>query len=297
MTEPKPLRLRALLGDYPATHALRTGALSSPLVAFDFADVKLPQTAFKRTVRELEFDASELAIVTYLLAKAHGKPLVLLPAVVTARFQHPYLVCRADRPLGPGDLNGKRIAIRSHSVTTVAWLRGMLMADHGLDVGSVRWVTFEDPHVAEFKDPPNAERAGPGKDPFGMLIAGEVDAAVLGEPSTDPRVRTVYPDAAAAAQEWFRRHGTIQLNHMVTVKASLSQSEPDAVREVWRLLVESKKAAGLPAPGTVDINPLGIEAVRRGLDIAIDYVHRQGLIPRRFAVEELFDDVTRNLKP
>jgi 4,5-dihydroxyphthalate decarboxylase len=130
-----------------------------------------------------------------------------------------------------------------------------------------------------------------------MLIAGEVDAAVLGEPSTDPRVRTVYPDAAAAAQEWFRRHGTIQLNHMVTVKASLSQSEPDAVREVWRLLVESKKAAGLPAPGTVDINPLGIEAVRRGLDIAIDYVHRQGLIPRRFAVEELFDDVTRNLKP
>jgi len=297
MSNPAAVRLRALLGDYPATHALRTGALRSPRIEFDFADVKMPHTAFKRTVRDLEFDVSELSIVTFLLAKAHGKPLVLMPAVVMARFQHPFLVCNAERPVSPDGLAGKRVGVRSHSVTTVAWIRGMLIADYGLDIDSVQWVTFEDPHVAEVRDPPNAERAAPGKDLFGMLLAGEIDVAILGEPSMDPRVKTVFPDPAVAAQEWYARHGTIQINHMVAVRESLSSSHPDQIREVWRMLVESKKAAGLPAPNTVDINPLGLEAVRTGLEVAIDYVHRQRLISQRFTVDELFDDATRSLKP
>src|SRR3954462_14631519 len=105
----------------------------------DFADVKLPQHAFKRVVRDLEFDFAELAIVTYLLARAHGKPYRLLPAVLTARFQHPYLVCLSKNPLQPKDLNGKRIGQRSYSVTTAAWIRGMLM-EEGVDLGGIRWV-------------------------------------------------------------------------------------------------------------------------------------------------------------
>jgi len=171
----------------------------------------------------------------------------------------------------------------------------MLMADHGLDIDRVRWVTFEDPHVAEFRDPPTAERAAPGKDLLGMLLAGEIDVAILGEPSTDPRVKTLFPDPAAAAQDWYRRNGVIQINHMLVVKESLSKSNPRAVREVFRLIAASKQAAGLPAPNAIDMNPLGLDAVRPGLEIAIDYVYRQRLIPRRYTVDELFDDVTRDL--
>lgn len=36
----------------------------------------------KRVVPDLEFAVAEPAIVTFLLAKARGKPLVLLPAVL-----------------------------------------------------------------------------------------------------------------------------------------------------------------------------------------------------------------------
>ena len=288
--------LRALLGDYPITRALKRGDVRSPDIVFDFADVKTAHTAFKRTVRDLEFDVSELAIVTFLVAKAYGAPLVLVPAVITGRFQHPYIVYNAERGLiGPGDLAGRRVGIRSYSVTTVAWIRGMLMADYGLDIDRVRWVTFEDPHVAEFRDPPTAERAAPGKDLLGMLLAGEIDVAILGEPSTDPRVKTLFPDPSAAARDWYQRNGVIQINHMLVVKESLSKSNPRTVREVYRLIAESKQAAGLPAPDAIDMNPLGIEAVRPGLEIAIDYVHRQRLIPRRYSVDELFDDVTRDL--
>jgi 4,5-dihydroxyphthalate decarboxylase len=290
------MKLRALLGDYPNTLALKRGEVRSPLVAFDFADVKVANTAFKRAVRDLEFDVAELAIVTFLMAKAHGKPLVLLPAVVIGRYQHAYLVYNAERgPLAPGDLAGRRVGIRSYSVTTAAWIRGILEADYGVDLDRVRLVTFEDAHVAEYRDPPTAERAPPGKEALAMLLAGELDAVVVGNPVlSDPRLKTLIPDPAAAAQSWHERNRAIQINHMVVVRASLSQAHPRAVQEVYRLLRESKRAAGLPAGG-VDMNPFGLEANRRNLEVAIDYVYRQRLIPRRFEVDELFDDVTRAL--
>ena len=298
MSVPARVRLRTLLGDYPNTHALRTGELKSPQVELDFADVKTPHTAFKRAVRDLEFDVTELAIVTFLMAKARATPLILLPAVIFGRLPHRFLMYNPERgPLAPGDLAGKRVAIRSSSVTTVMWLRGILANDHGVDLDRVRWVAFEDAHVADYKDPPNVERAPPGRSITDMLLAGEVDAGVVAEGAgSDQRLKSLIPDAAAAAQAWHRRTGLLPINHMVAVKSSLSQSNPQAVREFYRLLAASKRAAGLPVAGELDVCPMGLAANRGNLELAIDYVHQQGLIPRRYAVDELFDDVTRMLE-
>lgn len=272
--------LKTLLGDYPVTHALRDGSVRSDMVKLDIADVKVPHTAFKRVVRDLEFDIAEIAIVTYLMAKSFGKPLRLLPAVMFGRFQHPYLVSISG--IGPKDLEGKRIAIRSSSVTTVAWIRGMLADEYGVDLSRITWVTFEDAHVAEYRDPPGTERAPAGKTPLGMLLEGEVDAAVLSDPvPQDERLRSVIPDPAAAAADWQRRKGAIQVNHLVCVRNTLSQ---DVVDEVYRLLQESKNIGAKDAP----TSPFGLEENRRNLEVAIDYVYRQKLIPKRFSVDELF---------
>ncbi len=131
MTNAQPPQLRAMIGDYPITADFKKNAVAATQARYDFADVKLPNTAFKRVVRDLEFDVAELAIVTFLMAKAHGKPLVLVPAVLVGRFQHPYLVYNTERgPLTPADLSGKRVGIRSYSVTTVTWVRGVLANDH-----------------------------------------------------------------------------------------------------------------------------------------------------------------------
>jgi 4,5-dihydroxyphthalate decarboxylase len=279
------MRLKTLLGDYPVTQALKSGEIGSAKIEFDFANVKVPHTAFKRVVRDLEFDVAELSIVTYLLAKAHGKPLVLLPAVMFGRYQHPYLVsCSGLRPKA---LEGKRVAIRSVSVTTVAWIRGILADDYGVDLGKVKWVTFEDAHVAECKDPPGTERAAAGKTPLDMLLAGEVDAAVLADPvPRDPRLKPVIADPLAAAADWKRRKSALQINHMVVVKQGLGLSE-----EIFRLLQESKNRGAQ----NEEASPFGLEANRRNLEVAVDYVYRQGMIPKRWTVEELFDDVTRAL--
>jgi len=297
-TAAAPLRLKTLLGEHPNTHALRQGKVTSPTVALDIADIPVAHVAFKRVVRDLEFDVAELAIVTYLMAKAHGKPYTLLPVVVLSRFQHPFIVYNAARAeLRPGDLKGKRVGIRSYSVTTTMWLRGILMNDHGLDIDSVQWVTSEEAHVAEFKDPPSVRRAPAGRELLAMLLDGELDAIVLGDKTLkDPRLKRLIPDPEQAAKDWHARHRAIQINHMVVVRESVVKSRPDAVREVFRMLKESKALGPQPAPGELDMTPTGLENMRRDLDIAIDYVHQQRLIPRRFTVDELFDDVTRALK-
>jgi 4,5-dihydroxyphthalate decarboxylase len=265
--------MKALLGDYPCTAAFKQRA------SLAFEDIRPPSAGFKRVVRGLEFDVAELAITTFLMAKAAGKPYRLLPAVVLARMQHSRLVHNAERgPLAPRDLEGRRVGVRSYSVTTGMWIRGILAEDHGVDCDRITWVTFEEAHVAEFRDPPNAERAPAGKKLEDMLLAGEIDAAVTGDaPIKDPRVVPVIPDAEGAAREWRARKGAIQINHMVAVKPSVDTAD------LMRMLGESFAAAGNP-----EMNPIGLEANRRNLEVAIDTVHRQRLIPRRYAVEELF---------
>jgi 4,5-dihydroxyphthalate decarboxylase len=268
--------MKALLGDYPVTTLFKQKS------DLEFADVKVPNTAFKRVVRDLEFDVAELAIMTFLLAKAHGKPYRLLPAVVTARFQHSTLAYNPERgPLSPGKLEGKKVGMRSYSVTTAAWVRGILADDYGVNLDKVNWVTFEDPHVAEFRDPPNVTRVA-GADLAAMLRAGDIDAAILAEPPKEGPLKPLIPDPAAAAEAWKKRTGaSVQINHMVTVKNTVS---PALASSLYEDLKKSREAAGSPA-----MNPFGVEENRRNLEVAIDCVYRQRMIPRRFSVEELFE--------
>lgn len=291
----QPITLHTLLANYPTTAALKTGQLQSDFVHFDFADVKASNAGFKPLVREAKFDLGELAIVTYLQAKAYGKPYVLLPAVVMGRGQHQALVYNPQRgELVPENLHGRRIGVRSYTVTTGAWVRGILADDYGVNPDRIRWITFEDPHVAEYKDPEFVQRAPAGKQMLQMLLDGEIDAAIFGGEIPDSRLKTVIPNADEAAASWAQRNGGVPINHMMVVRESISRERPDVVKEVYRLLLQSKKAA--PAKGDPNNTRFGIEPNRRSLETIIDYAVRQKLILRPVSVESLFDDSMLGLR-
>jgi 4,5-dihydroxyphthalate decarboxylase len=282
------MRLRTLLGDHPCTAALKNESIKSDLVDFDFVEVSPTNKGFKPMVREQAFDVSEMAIVTYLMAKSFGKPMVLLPNVVLARFQHAYALYHArSGTLTPHDLNGKRVGIRSFTTTTGAWLRGILANDHGVDLDSIDWVTFEDAHVAEYKD--TTMRAPAGKQIVQMLLDGELDA-VLGEKSDHPDLKPLFLDVGAEERSWFAKHNVVPINHMVVVSEALSNNHPEAVREAFRLLQRS--AAVAPPAAAPKFSAVEI---RRSLEMIIGYTAQQGLIPRAFAFDELFNDLTRTL--
>ena len=283
-------RLSTLLGNYPNTLALKNNSVTSDLVEFDFADIKVSNTGFKPLVREAKFDVAELAIVTFLQAKTYGKPYVLIPATVLGRGQHHTIAYNPARgELKASELAGKRVGVRSYTVTTGAWVRGFLADDCGVEPEKVRWVTFEDPHLAEYTDPAFATRAPEGKTLAQMLLDGELDAAIVGDTLPDPRLKPLVPDAEAVARKWAQAHGGVPINHLMVVRDQIAKSRPDIVKEIYRVLKESRQNVPPPPGSALDPWRFGIEANRRSLEIIVDYSFRQKLIPRKYLVDELFD--------
>jgi len=282
--------LRVALGDYPHTLPLKRGEITSPRLRLDFVEVKPLYQAFKPMVREHAYDASEMALVTFFQAKEHNKGLTLLPAAMLARFQHGTMLYNIERGrLTPSDLAGKRVGVRSYSQTTGVWLRGILQNDYGVDFSRVQWITFEDGHVAEARDPAGVTRARSGQDITDMLIAGDLDAAIYGAAlPKDPRLRSVIPDPEAAARSWYGKHRLVPVNHMVVVTEELVGSNPQAIAEFYRMLEEGRKAAGLPAAGQVDTAPFGKEANRLCLELLMSYCTQQKLISRPITFGEIW---------
>ena len=186
-------------------------------------------------------------------------------------------------PMTPADLNGKRVGIRSFTTTTGAWIRGILANDYGVDLDSIEWVTFEEPHVAEYKGH-HATRAG-GKKIVPMLLDGELDA-VLGESSGDPRIKSLFGEPQAEARRWYAKHKVVPINHLVVMRGQDVAADPDSAREVYRLLRDGKRLAG-PA-STPDPVPFGVEANRPSLAMIAEYAFQQRLLPCRISVDDMF---------
>jgi len=287
--------LRTNLADSPVAAAMKDGRVTSDLVTLEFCGPKVAHDGFKPMIRNNAFDAGELAIVTYLQAKAYGKPYVILPAPMVGRFQHHCIGFNKEfGHLNPKDIEGKKVGVRTYAQTTGLWVRGILQHEYGVDVDKVTWMTVDESHLAEYRDPPNCQMLPPGSSIPQMMLNGELAAAVLGnDMPKDPRVQTLIPDPMAAAKAWYEREKVVPINHIFAVHQDVSRKHPEVVREIYRMIVESRRYA--PASALETLPPLGLEANRRGLELAIEWSYEQKIIPRRFSVDELFDDTTGTL--
>ncbi len=283
-------RLRAAIKSYPTTRALLEGRISSPLIDFDFVDVEPIHRAFAPMARDQIYDVCEMAVFTYLQAHTYGKPIILVPAVLAARHQHGCIVynTKFHASLTPAELSGKKVGVRAYTQTTGAWVRNILMREHGLKLDSVDWIITEGAHLAEYVEPAFVRRAPAGAKLIDMLMNGEVDAAILGNDlPDDPLIAPVIPNAAQAGPAWHAATGLIPINHMLVVTKQIVAERPDLAREVYRLLRSSKEAAG--AAKGPDMRPIGIDAIRPSLELAIRLAEEQAIIPRAFSVDELFE--------
>jgi 4,5-dihydroxyphthalate decarboxylase len=184
--------------------------------------------------------------------------------------------------------------VRTYAQTTGLWVRGILQHEHGVDLDQVQWYTVDEGHLPEYVDPANCHRLPKGSSIPQLMLAGELSAAILGnDMPDDPRVERLIPNPHEAAAQWYAREGVVPVNHMVVVHERYTKERPDVVRELYRVLVESRNLA--PASALKTFPPVGLEANRKGLQMAIDWSFEQKIIPRRFSVEELFDDVTAAL--
>lgn len=284
--------LRVNLGDAPLTRLIRSGAVRSQEVAFDVVGPELAYQAFDDMLRSEEpYDAGEIALGTFVEARAFDKPFILVPAVVLARHQHHTLLhnLAATGAITPKGLEGRRVGIRAYSQTTGIWIRGILQHEYDVDPGRVEWVVERGSHVAETVDPDNVTLLPQGSSVAALLAAGELDAAILRDDSlVGGDIRHVIPSPLEAARDWSRRHGVVPVNHLFAVRRSIADRHPGLPGSAYRLLKSARDAVEA-AGGDVTFLRFGIEANRAAIALFARFAREQGVVTRLFSVDDLFE--------
>jgi len=281
-----------VLGDYPHTRPLKRGSILPDGVSCDFVQVSPLYGAFARMVRHLEFDVCEMALATYLQAREAGIPITLLPLVMIGGDHHQSLTRWPDAPeIRPEQLPGERVGVRSYGQTTGLWVRGVLQEEHGIGAGDMTWVTTEESHVAQYRDPENVELASGTVSE--LLRKGDVAAAVLGPRAVGTgtaQLVPVIPDARAAGQAWIERHGTIPVNHVVVVRDDTLRAHPEAVRSLYgaaRTAISETSPERDQTPRGRVIAAGWSDAVARCLEIAGVYALQQRVVRSKVDVAQI----------
>ena len=288
--------------------ALKEGAVKPKTCELQFVEVDPLIAAFRRMVRGNEFDICEMAITTYICAKAHGKPMTAIPVPLVRQFHHgATLVNTKSGVKVPKDLEGKRVGVnRGYTVTTGVWARGIMQAEYGLDLSKVTWVLSGDEHVAEYKAPSNVVPIEAGKKMEDMLISGELVAAI-GADVKHPDVAPLIANGQEAGLAAYKRDGHYPINHLVVIKDELLEKYPGLAADIFHAFVESKrlyvvdlKAGKIANPDAADAIhqkiialggdplPYGIEPNRKVIETLIGHALAQGIITKKVSVEDLF---------
>src|SRR6516165_3085639 len=210
-----PFPLRTVTRTQPANAALKDGRVTPERYSLEFEEVDPLIRAFRRMVRELEYDVCEMAFSTYLCAKEHGTAFTALPVFLVRGFHHgAILVNRGSGVMEPKDLEGRRVGVnRGYTVTTGVWARGILADEYGVDLDRVTWVLSGDEHVAEYQPPPNVVPVDEGDDLADLLVRGEL-AGAIGVDVDHPDVVPLIPDADEAGFRALAARGHYPINHL-----------------------------------------------------------------------------------
>jgi 4,5-dihydroxyphthalate decarboxylase len=288
-----------VVGNHAHVSPLKTGEKKVEGCQLEFVEVKPIYEAFEGMVRELKFDFCEMALATYLQAREAGKPISLLPVVMSGNFHHHSITQLPGGQIeDPKQLAGQRVGVRAYSQTTGLWVRGVLKEDYGVESDQITWVTTEGPHVAEHVEPPNVERSS--RKLIDLLRDGDTAAAILGLISIEDKDAPPVPVISnwqEAEQSWERRYTGIPINHMLAVRTDLLEEDPVAVKGVYGALtagIEDLRAAGAQTSSRQRAVTYGLgETLLSPLRVGIRYAREQGLIRSHVTVEEIFADFWR----
>ncbi|HKB09769.1 MAG TPA: PhnD/SsuA/transferrin family substrate-binding protein [Vicinamibacterales bacterium] len=314
-----PVHLTLAVAEYPHTAAVRNGSIPIEGVDAEFVTVKPQIAAFRRMVRQVEFDVCELAPTTYIIARAYGAPFVALPIFVQRRFHHAGLLVRPDAGIGtPKDLEGRQVGVRAYSVTTGVWTRGILIDEFGLDASKVVWVVDDEEHVTQLPLPANVVHAPEGRSLAELMASGQLAAGFQGNSgvgrtgaptgawqTVEADYPDLFPDAEALEADWYRRTGIYPMHGTIVVKDSVLNEHPWVAASLFKAFSQAKNEwlAQLDANGSLDKKytalrgtvghdplPYGLEPNVATIRALEETAFKQGLTPRRMRLDELFVD-------
>ena len=319
-------QLKIAIAEYGHTRGVTSGAIPVEGADLDFVKVVPIIGAFRRMVRDLEFDICEMAPTTYMIARALGAPYIALPIFLMRRFHHGGFVVRPDSGIKvPKDLEGKKVGVRAYSVTTGVWTRGIFINEYDLDSSKVTWVVDDEEHVTALKLPPNVVHVAEGKSLQSMMKAGEIQAGfsgpagvgrsgppVSGWDKAAPAAADTYPELIADVENveanWFKTTGIYPIHGLIVVKDEHISRHPWLARSLMDAFVKAKQPYLEQIKGgqgdtpedkryrkflslMSDPLPYGMAANRPSIEALVTYSLQQKLIPTRPELERVFVDI------
>lgn len=251
--------LTIALGDYAHCAPVQEGRVPVPGYVAKPVEVRPIIAAYRRMIRDLEFDVCELAPVSYLMAREAGVPVTAIPVFLNRRFHHGDIQCSPTSRIGaPRDLEGRRVGVRAYSVSTGVWARGVLEEEYGVDLSRVTWVVDDDDHI-EGRAPANVERVTDGRSLGSLLGASDVDAAFTGNagtgragnplhgweaaPAEPGATYPLFPEHEILERDHFLRTGIYPLHSVVVVRSELVEKDPELPTKLYQAFAESKRVA------------------------------------------------------
>src|SRR6266404_364953 len=317
------VKLDIAIAGYGHTAGVKDGSAPIKGVDANFIEVVPIVGAFRRMVRDVEFDVCEMAPTTYMIARALGAPFIALPVFLMRRFHHGGFVVRPDSGIKePKDLEGRKVGVRAYSVTTGVWTRGIFVNEYGLDASKVTWVVDDEEHVTTLKLPANVIHAPPGQSLASMMASGELQAGFTGPagigragaPTANweqggqtptQNYPELIPNVAEVEADWYRRTGIYPIHGTIVVKTDVLEKNPwvghalyDAFTSAKAPYLERLKRGDGQTPEDIryrgftplmgDPLPYGIAANRASIDALMTYALQQKLIPERMPIEQAF---------
>jgi len=308
------LRLTLACGAYDLLRPLIEGAVVPAGIDLNLLTMASPER-HGRMLRHEEFDVCELSLIAYLVAQDQRRAFKAIPVFPHRRFRHGYMVKRMNCGIDkPADLSGKRVGLDTLQNSAGLWMRGILQDHYGVDLKTIEWWCQEEEDVPF--EPANwmkVRRVPKGKNIDQMLIDGELEGALYPEtlPSIKkglPKVGPLFPDAKAAEIDYYKKSGIYPIMHTVVIKNEILEKNPWVAVSLQQAFQRSKEVCYErmkdPRNFTIvwvkeamqeqekifgkDPWPYNVEDNRKALEAAVRYEYEQGMIKKRFNIEDLF---------
>ncbi|MFA3878539.1 4,5-dihydroxyphthalate decarboxylase [Streptomyces sp. MMCC 100] len=310
-------KLSTALGDYPHVRAVLDNTAAVPGHRVEEVQVRPVIGAYRRMIRDLEYDVCELAPVSYLMARQAGVALTAIPVFLNRRFHHGDVQCGPHSGIRvPRDLEGRRVGVRAYSVSTGVWARGVLTEEYGVDIDKITWVVDDDDHV-EGRVPSNVERVTDGRSLGELLRAGEIDAAFTGnagtgragaprsgwtatpepQPADGGAPYPLFPEADILASDHYLRTGVYPLHSVIALRSDLVARDPSLPTALYAAFTEAKRQHLAEDPDWTELPrfarqadqtggdpvPYGVAANEPSLAALVRYSRDQGLLDADFS--------------
>jgi 4,5-dihydroxyphthalate decarboxylase len=303
------------------TRALADGTTNVDGISLNFLPHQIEET-FWRMLKHQEFDAAEMSMSSYMMARDRGYPeLIAIPVFPSRFFRHSCIFVNADADIDePRDLIGKDAGVPEYQMTASLWIRGILEDEYGVAPTDMNWYHGgeeeggrEEKLELDLPDELQLDYIPDDRTLSGLLETGDLDALVTARaPSSfeTDAVERLFPNFRDVERDYYERTGIFPIMHTVVLRRDRYEANPWIAQELYKAFTESKRRCleriddtgalktALPwlhaeLEETRDLMgwdywPYGIEDNRNTLETMIRYSYDQGLINRKFDVNELF---------